>query len=583
MRTIVAYLLFFIHLGLFTINAQNGTQKTIKNAVITPHQEQVYLHTNTTLVFVGEYLYYTLYCLKENTGQLSNVSKVAYIKLINQDKEVVLNYKIKLKTGIGDSNFFVPSSIPSGNYKLIAYTQWMLNNGRNYFYSEDITILNPYTSDQAVFRSQGTDTIPKTMEQGTKQPAVRQPLDFTLNQTQFGTREHISLTLLPNPGAESVGTYSVSIKKVDGLEKDRGKSTLDYPSVYPQKQKLEQLILPELRGELLTGKFTAGESTSSNDAATLIGASFPGENYLFKIATTDEDGLFHINVDKDYSSENLYLQVISGNNEDYSISIDNEEELDLTQLQFKNFALDKVMESKIKERSVYNQIENAYYGSKPDTILIAKQNPRFYGPGTMTYLLDDYTRFSTIKETFVEVIEHVWIQKNNKDEQEFHVRPLAPYVDSGELPLVFVDGILVLDHQRLLNLPAARVESITISRNQHFYGNKTFQGVVDVSTFNSDYFVYYYDPTIKTHQLFKPNEDKQYYQQSYEGDLRQRYQRLPDFRYQLLWLPRLEISETGEQNISFYSSDIEGTFEISLEGFTQSGTPVSLKKQFTVE
>jgi len=564
------------------MNAQNSAKDlTIKNIRV-PHQEQVYLHSNATMVFVGEYMYYTLYCLKENTGQLSNVSKVAYIKLVNQDKEVVLNYKIKLENGIGDSNFFIPSSIPSGNYKLLAYTQWMLNNGRNYFYSKDITILNPYTSDQAVFRPQATDTVPEKVQQDLNEPSIRPSLAISLNQSQYGTREQVSLKIEPYPGQESAGTYSISVKKVDNLEEKVNRTALDFSKSYPKKQSLKQQILPELRGELLKGKFSVPDSVDMGNGPTIIGASFPGENYLFKTATPDNNGIFYINVDEDYSSDDLFLQVISKNNADYGINIENEEEIDVEQLQFKSFKLDKEMEAIIKERSIYNQIENAYYSSKPDTILIENRNARFYGAATMIYPLDDYTRFSTIKETIVEVVEHVWIQNNSNDEPEFHVRPLPPNLDSGELPLIFIDGILVQDAQKLLDLPAARVESISISRNKHFYGNKTFQGVVDVSTFKSDYYTYYYSPNIKTHELFKPNGGKQYFQQSYEGDLKEKYKRLPDFRYQLLWLPKFKFKGT-EENVSFYSSDIKGTFEVSLEGFTKNGVPVSLKERFIVQ
>ena len=582
MKTIAPYLFILIHVGVFTMNAQNSAKDlTIKNIRV-PHQEQVYLHSNATMVFVGEYMYYTLYCLKENTGQLSNVSKVAYIKLVNQDKEVVLNYKIKLENGIGDSNFFIPSSIPSGNYKLLAYTQWMLNNGRNYFYSKDITILNPYTSDQAVFRPQATDTVPEKVQQDLNEHSIRPSLAISLNQSQYGTREQVSLKIEPYPGQESAGTYSISVKKVDNLEEKVNRTALDFSKSYPKKQSLKQQILPELRGELLKGKFSVPDSVDMGNGPTIIGASFPGENYLFKTATPDNNGIFYINVDEDYSSDDLFLQVISKNNADYGINIENEEEIDVEQLQFKSFKLDKEMEAIIKERSIYNQIENAYYSSKPDTILIENRNARFYGAATMIYPLDDYTRFSTIKETIVEVVEHVWIQNNSNDEPEFHVRPLPPNLDSGELPLIFIDGILVQDAQKLLDLPAARVESISISRNKHFYGNKTFQGVVDVSTFKSDYYTYYYSPNIKTHELFKPNGGKQYFQQSYEGDLKEKYKRLPDFRYQLLWLPKFKFKGT-EENVSFYSSDIKGTFEVSLEGFTKNGVPVSLKERFIVQ
>jgi len=365
------------------------------------------------------------------------------------------------------------------------------------------------------------------------------------------------------------------------LEAKGNVSTLNYKNVYPEKSPVDYLILPELRGELF-----AGALTPKNEASSIrnkgVALSFPGKDYLFKMATTDANGQFYANVAEDYNAEEVYIQVVNEENDEYNIALKPEEDLNLLNLKFDKFKLERDMKSEIEKRSIYNQIENAYYSSKPDTILIGKPNKRFYGKGTMSYVLDEYTRFPSIKETFVEVVEHVWIQENDEGINEFHVRPIAPYVESGMLPLVFVDGVLLTNHERLINLSSAQVESIHISRNQHFYGTKAFQGVVDVSTFKSNFYENYYSENMLSQKLFKPNESKNYYQQSYEGSLKQQHKRLPDFRYQLIWLPTVQMLNK-EKNIRFYSSDITGEFEVSLEGFTKSGIPVSLKKNFWVK
>jgi hypothetical protein len=577
-------LLILVHFAMLQMNSQGTSVKDLNNGLMVPNQEQVYLHANSSLVFVGEYLYYTIYCLKNNTGQLSDVSKIAYLKLINQDKEVVLNHKIELTDGIGDSNFFIPSTIPSGNYKLIAYTQWMLNNGREYFYSEDITILNPYTSDQAIFRSKNKNDsvvfMSKVRRNSSHTFLGNAPLQIELNETFYAPRESISIKITSRT-MEGLGNYSISVRKVDELEAKGKTSAEEYQKVYPQKNNIDKLILPEQRGELLMGELINSENDVHLENRA-IAVSFPGEDYLFKIVTTDRKGQFFINVNEDYNAEEIFVQVLSNDVEKFRIELKPEEKLDLADLKFEAFTLDRNMDSIIKERSIYNQIENAYYSSKPDTILIGKPNERFYGNGTIEFVLDEYTRFPSIKETFLEVIEHVWIQQNKDEKQEFHVRPIAPYVESGKSPLVFVDGLLIVDHERLINLSAAKVKSINISRNQHFYGTITFQGVVDVTTFKSDFFKNYFADNLLSHKLFKPNESKNYYHQSYEGELKDDNKRLPDFRYQLIWLPKFKMTKK-EQHIEIYSSDILGEFEISLEGFTKSGIPVSLRKTFFVK
>ncbi|WP_157483768.1 hypothetical protein [Maribacter hydrothermalis] len=576
-------LLIVVHFAYLQIYAQGNAVNFLNDDKLVPHQEQVFVHSNSNLAFVGEYIYYSIYCLKNNTGLLSDVSKIAYLKLVDENEEIVLNQKIKLINGKGNSNFFIPSTIPSGNYKLIAYTQWMLNNGKSYFYSNDITIVNPYTSNQAVFRDKNVDLTEDSSTNTNKienNTIVNSTLSIDLGENTYATRQPINLKIAAST-LEGLGNYSISVRKVDELETKTTTSTLNFKNSYPEMSNVDHLILPELRGELFVGEISANnDSTNINNKAVAL--SFPGKDYLFKSATTDANGRFYANVEEDYTAEEVYVQVMNNPNNEFEIGLSPEEAVNLSNLKFNQFTIHRDMETLIQERSIYNQIENAYYSSKPDTILIGKPNKRFYGEGTMNYVLDEYTRFASIKETFVEVVEHVWIQQNKQGQNEFHVRPIAPFVETGKLPLVFVDGILVQDHERLINLSSAQVESINISRNQHFYGTRAFQGVVDVVTFKSNFYENYYTPNLLAQKLFKPNESKNYYEQSYDGDLKEANERLPDFRYQLLWKPTIQMAEKVE-NIKFYSSDITGEFEVSLEGFTKAGLPVSLKKNFWVK
>jgi len=81
-------------------------------------------------------------------------------------------------------------------------------------------------------------------------------------------------------------------------------------------------------------------------------------------------------------------------------------------------------------------------------------------------------------------------------------------------------------------------------------------------------------------ELLNPLDKKIYFKQVYDGS--GKLKRIPDYRIQLLWLPNLEISSKTNE-INFFTSDVNGTFEISLEGFTNNGDPVSLKEIIVVE
>ena len=83
---------------------------------------------------------------------------------------------------------------------------------------------------------------------------------------------------------------------------------------------------------------------------------------------------------------------------------------------------------------------------------------------------------------------------------------------------------------------------------------------------------------IKSAKILPYQKDKEYYNPNYA---KEQLQRIPDYRYQLLWSPQV-IMDQKENNLSFYSSDLDGVFEINLEGFSKEGKPISISKTFEV-
>ena len=60
------------------------------------------------------------------------------------------------------------------------------------------------------------------------------------------------------------------------------------------------------------------------------------------------------------------------------------------------------------------------------------------------------------------------------------------------------------------------------------------------------------------------------------------FNRIPDYRYQLAWETNLKL-EKNNTSLSFFTSDMEGVYEINLEGFSKDGQPLSLKEYFEVK
>jgi len=104
--------------------------------------EKVFLHTDKDLFSAGETIWYSPYIVVGPYHQPSNGSRVVHVDLIGPDGKIALSQTHELITGMGSGSMELPKSLPSGNYQLRSYTQWMRNFDADYFFTKDLTILN---------------------------------------------------------------------------------------------------------------------------------------------------------------------------------------------------------------------------------------------------------------------------------------------------------------------------------------------------------------------------------------------------------------------------------------------------------
>jgi hypothetical protein len=110
------------------------------------YSEKIFVHIDKTFYVAGETIWFKLYCVDECFHKPSSISKVAYIEILGKENKPVLQAKIAMDEGIGKGSFIIPSFIASGNYKIRAYTKWMENFDADYFFEQQITIINTLKS-----------------------------------------------------------------------------------------------------------------------------------------------------------------------------------------------------------------------------------------------------------------------------------------------------------------------------------------------------------------------------------------------------------------------------------------------------
>jgi hypothetical protein len=758
-------LLFYISFTLTQINfGQSSTKSDWLTTVLQEqsnknHRETIHLHINSTFLVVGETLLFKATCLNYFTNTVSELSSVAHIELIDETAHSVLQTKILLMRGNGQGDFYLPSTLLSGNYTLIAYTNWMKNFPSSTFFQKQITIINPFKKsaissllkrenssielfpEGEAFLAGVVNTIAYRMSPE-KVKTIKAPikildeksnvvLEFLINQSGIGKFEieptansvykalitdsldQVFFEALPEVQNKGIGIHvtespdsfkimlsnaskeghvkvlvqhkdlrlievdtairdaplNIAVRKeqlpigisqitistsddkvvcqrkifnpaktkalvnfqmekrqyktrdkviiglkmkdslsadisisVRGLEKNYHINTsyliendvieansisslplddlmLLHRNKYGNSDVKANKItsyLPEVRGNLLTGKVTKNDSILAR--GTNVYLSVPSKEFLFFISKTDSTGRFFFNTDQIYSDNGseLILQVNPETCRNCKVSLDSEGSDDYSTFKPETLMIDSSLKSIIERRSIQSQIENAYHIQKKDSTNKKQSTLRFYGNPDKIYRLADYVRFSTMEDIFIEYIFEVILRKENNS---FNVKVmnLRKYERFVEDPLILIDGIPIFDQQQLMKYNPFSIDRIEVICRRYFYGSLEFQGIISVITNEGNG----KNVSIPNKEKIIPLQAaKIYYSPNYSNHLKN-LERIPDYRTQLFWNPRVLLNKM-EQSLEFYTSDIEGDFEIILEGITKKGIPIYYSDTFQV-
>ena len=120
-----------------------------------------------------------------------------------------------------------------------------------------------------------------------------------------------------------------------------------------------------------------------------------------------------------------------------------------------------VYEDAATEDGVPLDYDNTIFGEKPD----------------LTYNLDEYRQFLTIKEVLIEYVSRVQ-RTNINGVPQLTVRDEDGNYDNSWPAMVFIDGMPVIDVDRLLNYDARRIHYVNIFRNKYTFGREVYRGIV---------------------------------------------------------------------------------------------------------
>lgn len=555
------FVCFFIPSFLFSQNTSSYNK--------TPYiKEQILLQTNSDFYLSGESILYKTICINATSKETISLSKIVYVELLNSENTSISKHKQVINNGVSYNDFFIPTTIETGSYKIIAYTN-LTQNSNEYSY-KDLFIINPYVPFPEKYKEKNsieevTNSTNSILEKNSNSK-------IETGKKDFNKREKVTLTINEN----LKGNFVLNVIKIDSIPflQDKNNSNLLLRSA--NFSEVKTISTPETRGELFIGKITSKNSTDVIEDKK-IALSIPGEHFDFKITSTDKNGNFKFQMES-FNGEEAYFQVFEKNKENYKIEVSDLPSIK-TSREDKNIKINSSFATAFIKRSVANQIQSIYYHTKSDTVFAYKKNKPFYEGSDVEYKLIDYNPQNTIKEIFIEIIPEVYISKK-EGKQTFSVYDYE--VNSSDVyynTLVLVDGFLLQDYEELLTFDPAFFTKINFVNKGYFLNKYLFNGVVNLTTKDFNYIPKTDQDYIIKKKIERPQLNKKYYKMDYS---KTNYERIPDYRYQLCWEPN--ITEIATQKpFEFYTSDVSGNYKISIEGITKNGEAILMENYIQVK
>ena len=503
------------------------------------YEEQVYLQLNRTNLLVGEDLLFSAFVYSTNTKKLSSLSSILYLDLIDENGTSVFRQKIGLRDGRGSGGIELDPSLSSGTYRLVAFTRWMKNFEA--YFQESILIFNPYNGIHKGRYIVGGAKRRKESEIETsdKLPSL-QPSEI----------------IIDNVEASSV---SISISKSHLLYYDNQIS-------HAPPVEIESFeYLPEYKYGLIQGQVDVGSEEPKR-----INISIRGRSMQVKTAKTDETGRFWMYYNPEWADKVGYL--ISSEPGDLSLEYVSEYYDTYPETPIDSLLIDSALADELVKRSVESQIEKVY---ESELIFEEVSDVNFLPFNAFIYKLAEYERFTSMRDTFIELVPYVGVSKS-EDNYKIIVRcnGVPDLYREDEKPLILLDGVIV-SNKDILDLSPNDVERIEVLPEYYFLDDIYFNGVVSVHTVDKNLasvlpkgtpvqFADYIPYTSKTVEIDLSNE------------------RLPNLASQVYWNPIVDHSG-GDLRIKFNTPRQTGIFEIRINGLSKSGKAINISRFIEVQ
>ena len=519
-------------------------------------KERIEAITDKELYLSGEQMAVKLYAT-DDTGKSVSFSRVAYVEL-NGDEENNLRLKVEMTNGQGQAVVKLPYTLPTGTYRLTAYTRWMRNEGEKVFFSKRIGIFNSLRhypeTDRAILTDQPQNVLPALSDsQGN--------LDVKTDKGTYAQRQRVTLDI---EGMAPDAQATIAVVRMDGLETN-GLATIALPKNWREPES----CLPELNGMIVEGIFNPHGDAGATPVEPNL--SVQGNLVNFYAGKTDMQGRLTFNTPILKGMTEIVTSVRRGGHVTLASPF-----VATTPSKLQPLTVSTGRQQALTERSIALQATEHYYGPAQTQI----ENIKGYLTGLephKRYDLDMYRRFDTFEDTFKEFMPGV-STKGAKGRRHFIVfDPLNQVSDAKLNTLVLLDGVAVMDHELILAYDPHLVKYVEVYLGDFSFGNQVYNGILFLKTPNLKLSGFDLPRTSVICEYEGVHPQTGMYLPSAAEDTPAH---MPDLRHTLYWNPNVTAKDS---HLTFRTSDMRGTYIVKVEGRTPTGEKLAGYASFQVE
>jgi hypothetical protein len=549
----------------------------------TKDSEKIVLLTDRVVYIAGENLLYNLFLLDSRKKTLVSYPSIGYVTVRDKYGSIAGKSLVKIIKGKADAEIYLPDTLKTGYYQVVAYTNFMRNGPEDNFGEQTIIITNRFDANftgLSQYEGQESDSdimaggnrqFAGTMEQNSQEDS--EFLTITSNQLEYNKREKVKLKIEPAFDFDQPVNVTISVVEENRFEKRRLSNKTDgntsFWNTKPPEITRKPDYLAENKYQVLEGKI----KRISNDRGfpgRILYLSSPDTIANLQYAVTDRLGYFRFPLSDYYNGRELFIKVTESKSDDvYEIEIDPKFNAKLSFCP-PAFIVDSSFikylarsQEVVRVRKSYGQIASVF-----DTIMYNQIIPRVYYKADIRVYPADYAELVNFVEIAREILPFFKVRKENNEYQgEMFDFNKKTFLKSE--PLIFLDGVLTDNINQVIGLGTRDIKKIDLIASEWVFGELTLPGVIAINSSKEAWRNVPYTKDnirMKMESYFKIPSTKEPDYSIVPVESRE-----PDFRQLLYWAPSVRLSGNSPIYVEFFTSDYAAPYTIKIIGIGPDG------------